>query len=70
MNYPEPSILSLSGLIPCVKASPKNFQKIGQQNLCEYQQISADHACELILIHGAEMRMLPHHESAGKNNML
>jgi len=69
MNYPEPRILILSGLIWFVEASPKNFQKIGKQNLCEYQKLSVDHACELILIHWAAVRMLPHHETAGNTRV-
>ena len=69
MNYPDPSILILSGLIRFVKAPPKNFQKIGKQYLCGYQRISADHACELILIHGVGVRMLPHHETAGNTRV-
>ncbi len=38
MNYPDPSILILNGLIRFVKAPPKNSQRIGKQNLCEYTQ--------------------------------
>jgi hypothetical protein len=29
-----------------------------------------DHASELILIHGAGLRMLPHHETPGNDNVL
>ena len=73
LNYSEPSILILTGLLGLSRLSAlsrKKFHKIGKQNLCEYQKSSADHACELILIHGAGVCMFPHHETAGKNNML
>ncbi len=70
MSCPDPSILILSGLMRFVKASPKSFQAISKQNLCGSQKISADHASELILLYEAGVRMLPHHETPGNDNVL
>ena len=40
MNYSEPRVLILSGLIRFVKDPPKNFQKIGKQNLCKEHDVA------------------------------